>query len=58
MRAVVDGNEAADRVAHDLSEVVAIYPIASASPMGELADLWLSAERRNPFRTAHGVRPS
>ena len=30
----VDGNEAAARVAHRLSEVVAIYPITPASPMG------------------------
>jgi pyruvate-ferredoxin/flavodoxin oxidoreductase len=37
--ATIDGNEAAGRVAHRLSEVVAIYPITPASPMGELADL-------------------
>ena len=36
--ATLDGNEAAGRVAHRLSEVVAIYPITPASPMGELAD--------------------
>ena len=36
----VDGNEAAARIAHLLSEVVAIYPITPASPMGELADAW------------------
>ena len=35
---IMDGNEAAGRVAHRLSEVVAIYPITPASPMGELAD--------------------
>lgn len=43
----VDGNEAAARVAHALSEVVAIYPITPASPMGELADAWSNAGRRN-----------
>jgi len=37
---MVDGNEAAARVAHLLSEVIAIYPITPASPMGELADTW------------------
>ncbi|HUO45311.1 MAG TPA: pyruvate:ferredoxin (flavodoxin) oxidoreductase [Acidimicrobiia bacterium] len=37
---MVDGNEAAARVAHALSEVIAIYPITPASPMGELADAW------------------
>ena len=38
--AMVDGNEAAARIAHLLSEVIAIYPITPASPMGELADAW------------------
>jgi pyruvate-ferredoxin/flavodoxin oxidoreductase len=38
--ACVDGNEAAARVAYALSEVIAIYPITPASPMGELADAW------------------
>ena len=36
----VDGNEAAARIAYRLSEVIAIYPITPASPMGELADEW------------------
>jgi pyruvate-ferredoxin/flavodoxin oxidoreductase len=36
----VDGNEAAARIAHRASEVIAIYPITPASPMGELADIW------------------
>jgi pyruvate-ferredoxin/flavodoxin oxidoreductase len=43
--AAMDGNEAAARVAYALSEVIAIYPITPASPMGELADAW-SANRR------------
>ncbi len=38
--AIVDGNEAAARVAYRCSEVIAIYPITPASPMGELADAW------------------
>jgi pyruvate-ferredoxin/flavodoxin oxidoreductase len=46
-RLVVDGNEAAARVAHALAEVIAIYPITPASPMGELADAWSAAEGRN-----------
>ncbi|NNL49151.1 MAG: pyruvate:ferredoxin (flavodoxin) oxidoreductase, partial [Acidimicrobiia bacterium] len=45
--ATVDGNEAAARVAHALSEVIAIYPITPASPMGELADAWSMAGRQN-----------
>jgi pyruvate-ferredoxin/flavodoxin oxidoreductase len=45
--ATVDGNEAAARVAHALSEVIAIYPITPASPMGEHADEWSVARRTN-----------
>ena len=43
----VDGNEAAARVAHAVSEVIAIYPITPASPMGEHADTWSAANRKN-----------
>ena len=42
----VDGNAAVASVAYRLSEVVAIYPITPASPMGELADEW--AARGDP----------
>lgn len=45
--ATVDGNEAAARVAHALSEVIAIYPITPASSMGELADAWSGIGRKN-----------
>jgi pyruvate-ferredoxin/flavodoxin oxidoreductase len=45
--AMVDGNEAAARIAHLLSEVIAIYPITPASPMGELADAWSHAGKPN-----------
>jgi pyruvate-ferredoxin/flavodoxin oxidoreductase len=45
--ACIDGNEAAARVAYSLSEVVAIYPITPASPMGELADAWSAADQPN-----------
>ena len=43
----VDGNEATTFVAYQASEVVAIYPITPASPMGELADLWAAEKRPN-----------
>ncbi|MEO8349809.1 MAG: pyruvate:ferredoxin (flavodoxin) oxidoreductase [Acidobacteriota bacterium] len=43
----VDGNEAVASVAHRLSEVIAIYPITPSSGMGELADEWSAAGRRN-----------
>jgi pyruvate-ferredoxin/flavodoxin oxidoreductase len=45
----VDGNEAAAAIAHLASEVIAIYPITPASPMGELADQWSSRRRANIF---------
>ena len=45
--ACIDGNEAAATVAYELSEVVAIYPITPASPMGELADSWSAGGRPN-----------
>jgi pyruvate-ferredoxin/flavodoxin oxidoreductase len=45
--ACLDGNEAAARVAYALSEVIAIYPITPASPMGEAADDWSAAGRPN-----------
>ena len=43
----LDGNEAAARVAYALSEVVALYPITPASPMGEHTDDWSAAGRPN-----------
>jgi pyruvate-ferredoxin/flavodoxin oxidoreductase len=45
----VDGNEAAAEIAHLTNEVIAIYPITPASPMGELADAWSNFGRRNVF---------
>ena len=49
----LDGNEAAARVAYALSEVIAIYPITPASPMGEYADDWSAAAPAEPV----GPRP-
>jgi len=43
----VDGNEAAARIAHLTNEVVAIYPITPASPMGEHADAWSAQGKTN-----------
>jgi len=45
--ACIDGNEAAALVAYSLSEVVAIYPITPASPMGEMADAWAATDQTN-----------
>ena len=44
---VRDANQAVSDVAYRLSEVVAIYPITPASPMGEHADAWAAADRPN-----------
>ena len=41
----VDANEAVASVAHRTNEVIAIYPITPASPMGEHADAWTAAGR-------------
>jgi len=45
----VDGNEAAALVAYRTNEVIAIYPITPASPMGELSDAWSAAGRTNIY---------
>jgi pyruvate-ferredoxin/flavodoxin oxidoreductase len=45
----IDGNEAASLVAHQVNEVIAIYPITPASPMGEFADAWSAVGRKNMF---------
>ncbi len=45
--ATVDGNEAVARVAHAMSEVIAIYPITPSSGMGELSDEWSAHHRKN-----------
>ena len=51
----VDGNEAAARVAHRLSEVIAIYPITPSTAMGELADAWAAAGQPNLWGTVPEV---
>jgi pyruvate-ferredoxin/flavodoxin oxidoreductase len=44
---IMDGNEAAASVAFRASEVITIYPITPASPMGELSDEWAVHGRTN-----------
>ena len=51
----IDGNEAAATVAHKLNEVVAIYPITPASPMGEWADEWSARGQTNLWGTVPDV---
>jgi pyruvate-ferredoxin/flavodoxin oxidoreductase len=43
----IDGNEAAAYVAHQVNEVVAIYPITPSSAMGEWSDQWSTEGRKN-----------
>ncbi len=53
--ACIDGNEATALVAYAASEVIAIYPITPASPMGEAADAWSSADKPNLWGTVPEV---
>ena len=46
-KVTVDANEAVARIAHQLSEVIAIYPITPSSAMGEWADQWSAQQRPN-----------
>src|SRR5437764_5147085 len=52
---MLDGNEAVARVAYALNEVIAIYPIAPASSMGEWADQWAAEKRPNLWGTVPSV---
>lgn len=53
--ATLDGNEAAARIAYATNEVIAIYPITPASPMGEFADAWSAAGKPNAWDTVPQV---
>lgn len=50
-KVTIDGNEAAAYVAHKTNEVIAIYPITPASPMGEWSDEWSSRNIPNLWGT-------
>jgi pyruvate-ferredoxin/flavodoxin oxidoreductase len=49
--ATIDGNEAVARIAYKLNEIIAIYPITPASPMGELSDIYAMHGEQNIFGT-------
>jgi len=51
----IDGNEAAAYAAHLTNEVIAIYPITPASPMGEWSDEWSSLGIPNLWGTVPDV---
>jgi pyruvate-ferredoxin/flavodoxin oxidoreductase len=46
-KVTIDGNEATAYVAYHTSEVISIYPITPASPMGEFADEWAAKGKEN-----------
>jgi pyruvate-ferredoxin/flavodoxin oxidoreductase len=49
--ATIDGNEAVANIAYALNEVIAIYPITPATPMGEYSDAWSAAGKANLWGT-------
>ena len=51
----VDGNEAAVRIAHKVNEIIIIYPITPASPMGEWADVYSAHGDKNLWGTVPDV---
>ena len=51
----MDANEAVARVAYRLNEVIAIYPITPASPMGEWADAWAAEGQPNLWGSVPAV---
>ncbi|MEO0534295.1 MAG: pyruvate:ferredoxin (flavodoxin) oxidoreductase [Cyanobacteria bacterium P01_A01_bin.123] len=53
--ATLDGNEAVARIAYALNEVIAIYPITPASPMGEWADAWAAGGQPNLWGTVPSI---
>jgi pyruvate-ferredoxin/flavodoxin oxidoreductase len=54
-KVTIDGNDAAAFIAHKTNEVIAIYPITPSSGMGELADAWSAAGRKNIWGTVPTV---
>jgi len=55
LTATIDGNEAVARVAYKTNEIIAIYPITPASPMGELSDIYALHKEKNIFATVPDV---
>jgi pyruvate-ferredoxin/flavodoxin oxidoreductase len=51
----MEGNEALAHVSYRTSEVICIYPITPASPMGEYSDAWAAEGRKNIWGTVPKV---
>ncbi|HUI56559.1 MAG TPA: pyruvate:ferredoxin (flavodoxin) oxidoreductase [Bryobacteraceae bacterium] len=54
-KVTIDGNEAAAYIAHQINEVIAIYPITPSSNMGEWADQWSAEQKANIWGTVPTV---
>src|SRR6266581_2554551 len=54
-KVTIDASEAVARVAYQLSEVIAIYPITPSSAMGEWADQWAAQGKPNLWGTVPRV---
>lgn len=54
-KVTLDANEATAYIAHHVNEVIAIYPITPASPMGEWSDSWSMAGKKNIWGTVPEV---
>ncbi|MGE5682520.1 MAG: pyruvate:ferredoxin (flavodoxin) oxidoreductase [Bacillota bacterium] len=54
-KVTIDGNEAAAYVAHQVNEVIAIYPITPSSPMGEHSDEFSAKGKKNIWGTVPSV---
>lgn len=52
---IMDGNQAAATIAYKTNEVISIYPITPASPMGEWADQWSVQKKENLWGTVPRV---
>jgi pyruvate-ferredoxin/flavodoxin oxidoreductase len=52
---IMDGNEAVASVAYRTNEVIAIYPITPASPMGEYSDQWAAEGKSNIWGSVPSV---
>ena len=51
----IDANEAVARIAYKTNEIIAIYPITPATPMGELSDLYAMHGEKNILGTVPDV---
>lgn len=56
MKQIMDGCTAATHVAYALSDIATIYPITPVASMGETADKWALAGRRNVFGSAMEIK--